>query len=56
MIGNEITLTTKLELDIIYGVENDEAAIYIGKSILEGQPIKIPINKLFASHIGVFGS
>ena len=56
MIGNEITLTTKLELDIIYGVENDEAAIYIGKSILEGQPIKIPINKLFASHIGVFGN
>lgn len=56
MIGNEITLTTKLELDIIYSVENDEQAICIGKSVFEGQPIKIPINKFFASHIGVFGN
>lgn len=56
MIGNEITLTTKKELDIIYSIEDGEAAIYIGKSILEGQPISIPINNFFASHIGVFGN
>lgn len=56
MIGNEITLTTKEELDIIYGIEDGESKIYIGKSILEGQPINIPINKFFASHIGIFGN
>lgn len=56
MIGNEITLTTKQELDIIYGIESAESTIYIGKSILEGQLINIPINKFFASHIGVFGN
>ncbi len=56
MIGNEVTLTTKEELKIIYGVENEEETILIGESILEGQPIQLPINKFFASHIGIFGN
>ncbi|MFL2117805.1 ATP-binding protein [Marinilactibacillus psychrotolerans] len=56
MIGNEITLTTKEELKIIYGIENKEPSIYIGESILEGQPINLPIDKFFASHIGIFGN
>ncbi|NHI75775.1 ATP-binding protein [Lactococcus petauri] len=56
MIGNEITLTTKEELDIIFGIEEGEESIYIGKSILEGQKINLPINKFFASHIGIFGN
>lgn len=56
MIGNELTLTTKEELNIIYGVENNDPSIYIGESILEGQPISIPIDKFFASHIGIFGN
>lgn len=56
MIGNEVTLTTKEELDLIFGLEPGENSIYIGKSLLEGQPINIPINKFFASHIGIFGN
>lgn len=56
MVGNEITLTTKEELDLIFGLEPGEDSIYIGKSVLEGQPINIPINKFFASHIGIFGN
>lgn len=56
MIGNEITLTTKEELDNIFGIEAGEESIYIGKSILEGKKINIPINKFFASHIGIFGN
>lgn len=56
MIGNEVTLTTKEELKIIYGVESVEETILIGESILEGQPIQLPINKFFASHIGIFGN
>lgn len=56
MVGNEVSLTTKEELDLIFGLEPGEDSIYIGKSLLEGQPINIPINKFFASHIGIFGN
>ncbi|MGJ0751432.1 ATP-binding protein [Enterococcus durans] len=56
MIGNEVTLTTKEELDLIFGLEPGEDSIYIGQSLLEGQPINLPINKFFASHIGIFGN
>lgn len=56
MIGNEVTLTTSEELSIIYGVKTQEPTIDIGKSILENQPIKLSINKFFASHIGIFGN
>lgn len=56
MIGNEVTLTNLAELKIIYGVETNEPVIPIGKSILEGQPIQLSINKFFASHIGIFGN
>lgn len=56
MVGNEVTLTTKEELDLIFGLEPGEDSIYIGNSLLEGQPINIPINKFFASHIGIFGN
>ena len=56
MVGNEVTLTTKEELDLIFGLEPGEDSIYIGNSLLEGQPINVPINKFFASHIGIFGN
>lgn len=56
MIGNEVTLTNKDELDLIYGFENDEYSVYLGNSILENQAIKVPINSFFASHIGIFGN
>ncbi|KOA75372.1 Bipolar DNA helicase, partial [Bacillus stratosphericus] len=56
MIGNEVSLTSIEELKIIYGIENNESTIKIGKSILENQPIQLSINKFFASHIGIFGN
>ncbi|EJN94079.1 ATP-binding protein [Streptococcus ratti] len=56
MIGNEVTLTTLEDLKIIYGVGADNDVISIGKSILEGQTVPLSINKIFASHIGVFGN
>ena len=56
MIGNEVTLTTQEELEIIYNVENSESVVSIGASILENQPIKLSINPFFASHIGIFGN
>ncbi|MQS53134.1 ATP-binding protein [Companilactobacillus mishanensis] len=56
MIGNELTLTTKEENIIIYGADTNTPCIPIGKSIREGQNIKLPINRFFASHIGIFGN
>lgn len=56
MIGNEVCLTTQAELDLIYGVVQSEPTISIGKSLLEGKDINIPIDKVFASHIGIFGN
>ncbi|WP_271002002.1 ATP-binding protein [Listeria seeligeri] len=56
MVGNEITITTKEELDIIFNLDVDEESIYIGKSLLEDRKINLSINKFFASHIGVFGN
>lgn len=56
MIGNEVALTTKDELNIIYGLKENDETIIIGKTILEGYPVQIPINKFFASHIGIFGN
>ncbi|MCB4976268.1 ATP-binding protein [Streptococcus mutans] len=56
MIGNEVTLTTLEDLKTIYGVDGDSNVISIGKSILEGQTVPLSIDKIFASHIGVFGN
>jgi hypothetical protein len=56
MVGNEVMLTTEDELAIIYGVKTNEKTISIGKTLLERQPIKLSINKFFASHIGIFGN
>lgn len=56
MIGNEVTLTTQEDLKIIYDADSTEESIFIGESILEGQPIQLSINKFFASHIGIFGN
>lgn len=56
MIGNEVSLTKIEDLKVIYGVNNTIDSIKIGYSILENQPIRLSINKFFASHIGIFGN
>lgn len=56
MIGNVVSLTTKKELNIIYGLSDNTDAVLIGKSLLEEYPIHLPINSIFASHIGIFGN
>lgn len=56
MIGNEVSVTTSPELAMIYGLKEKAATIRIGSSIFDGQPINIPINAIFASHIGIFGN
>ncbi|MFR0580599.1 ATP-binding protein [Limosilactobacillus mucosae] len=56
MIGNEVMLTSPEDLNSIYDVEDEEPTISIGKSVREKQTVKLPINKFFASHIGIFGN
>lgn len=56
MIGNEVTTISSKEMNIIYSQYNEHNSIKIGESILEKYPVKIDINKFFASHIGIFGN
>ena len=56
MIGNVVSLTTKKELNVIYGLSDNTDAVLIGKSLLEEYPIHLPIDSIFASHIGIFGN
>lgn len=56
MIGNEVCITSKKDFELIYGINDAEPTISIGKSILEGQVVPLSINKIFASHVGVFGN
>lgn len=56
MIGNEVSLTSKEELDLIFGIDGGEPCIYMGKSIVENHIVNISIDKFFASHIGIFGN
>lgn len=54
MIGNEVTITSKEDIDLIYGIKKDAPSIFIGKTIFENKKLDIPINEVFASHIGIF--
>lgn len=58
MVGNEVHATTQQELDLIYGVtsSDEKSSLEIGESLLEGLPVKIDVNRIFASHIGIFGN
>lgn len=56
MIGNEVVITAKEDIDLVYGIKEGAPAIPIGKTIFENKRLDIPINELFASHIGIFGN
>ena len=56
MIGNEVTTISSKEMNIIYSQYNEHNSIKIGESILEKYPVKIDVNKFFASHVGIFGN
>ena len=56
MIGNEVIITAKEDIDLVYGIKEGAPAIPIGKTIFENKRLDIPINELFASHIGIFGN
>ncbi len=58
LIGNECYLIDKLEFESIHKfVKEDDISLKIGTLNLEpSQDIKVGVNGLFASHIGIFGN
>src|SRR5690606_25598797 len=65
MIGNLVFIPTTKQIKAIYlgnkvnssnyNMENS-INIKIGQTMFENFPVEIPINSLFASHIGIFGN
>lgn len=57
MVGNVLVSASSEDIADIFsrGVKECESVI-IGRSLMENQPIRIPVNDFFASHIGIFGN
>ncbi|MBS1206464.1 MAG: hypothetical protein H6R25_3363 [Proteobacteria bacterium] len=58
MIGDSLHLISDDLISSIYNYKNNKSTsvINVGKSLLEGLDISIPINGVFNSHIGIFGN
>jgi hypothetical protein len=55
--GSECRLTTKEEIDTIYGVANDADIIRVGKSyIYDNYPVCLNIGTFFANHFAILGN
>lgn len=57
LIGNEAFIVTKEEQEIIHNlVSKTEQSITIAKSFVDDTSVNFPIDKLFNSHIAIFGN
>lgn len=58
LVGNECFLLSQAEFDLIHTfVSDDDTSVVIGKLAMESeQPVRVGVNALFASHIGIFGN
>ncbi|WP_238637454.1 ATP-binding protein [Enterococcus durans] len=60
MIGNICSIPSAEDVNRIYinnyNDEINESTVEIGESLVEQNPIKLPVNLFFASHIGIFGN
>ena len=55
--GSECRMTTKEEIDLIYGIDTSDNIINIGKSyIYNDYPISLNVNSFFANHFAIFGN
>ena len=57
MVGNVLVSASSEDIAAIFsrGVEK-EKSVTIGRSLMENQPIRIPINDFFLLHISVFSA
>lgn len=56
LVDNECYILDQDELQSIYTPKGSTELLSIGKSPLDGQIVNIDIDRLFASHIGIFGN
>ncbi len=55
--GSSCRLTTKEEINIIYGISNSENFVRLGRAFLyRDYPVCVNVNNFFANHFAIFGN
>ena len=55
--GSVCRLTTKEEIDVIYGIDNNDNYVKLGKSfVYRDYPVCVNVNSFFANHFAIFGN
>lgn len=56
MVGNKVSWIIQEDYAAMYALGENVPSLRIGEDLLGDQEVNIPINRIFASHIGVFGN
>lgn len=56
MVGNKVACITHSDYSAMYSRGDGTPVLRIGSDLLGDQEVDIPINRIFASHIGIFGN
>lgn len=56
MVGNKVSWISQEDYAAIYALGENVPSLRIGEDLLGDQEVNIPIDRIFASHIGVFGN
>lgn len=56
MVGNKVSWISQEDYAAMYALGENVPSLRIGEDLLGDQEVNIPINRIFASHIGVFGN
>ena len=55
--GSVCRLTTKEEIDVIYGIDNNDNYVRLGKSfVYRDYSVCVNVNSFFANHFAIFGN
>lgn len=56
MVGNKVSWISQDDYAAMYALGENVPSLRIGEDLLGDQEVNIPINRIFASHVGVFGN
>lgn len=56
MVGNKVSWISQDDYAAMYALGENVPSLRIGEDLLGDQEVNIPIDRIFASHIGVFGN
>ncbi|WP_311445958.1 ATP-binding protein [uncultured Rothia sp.] len=56
MVGNKVSWISQNDYAAMYALGENVPSLRIGEDLLGDQEVNIPIDRIFASHIGVFGN